>query len=979
MEIVTINRLGFRYQNCVSALSDVTLSVKAGEFLVICGRSGSGKTTLLRHLKPQLAPRGETEGEILFCGEPLSSLDERAAAARIGFVAQSPEGQIVTDKVWHELAFGLESLGLPTDVIRRRVAETASFFGIHNWFHKDVSELSGGQKQLLNLAAVMVMQPELLILDEPTSRLDPIAAAEFLAMLKKINDELGTTIILSEHRLEEALSLASRVVVMERGSIVCADSAAAVGKLLKESGSAMFCAMPAAARIWGALGAAGECPVSVKDGRAFLREFIAGREICDTAQNCNTSTGARWHISSGDAEFGGVIGNSAEIAAKTSSGISPNIGGESDSPLKNRSKLGEAAQKITASESTEKSGKLGEPAIGLRGVWFKYERTLPDVLRGCGISARFGEIVCVVGGNGAGKSTLLKALAGVKNPYRGTVMRNGKVCLLPQDARLLFSKKTVREELSDALSDSDDPERIAETAERCGISALLDRHPYDLSGGETQRAALAKLLLAEPRILLLDEPTQGLDAGAKAELCNLLKGLARGGACVVAVSHDIEFCAETADRCALFFDGAIAAEGSPREFFSDNNFYTTPLRRICRGIIEGAVTVEDAADLILGRLPKEPPAPPSPPASGNVPNLCDLPNAPENGSVSGGEAHELCKAPVSPSPPASGNVPNLCDLPKAPETRAAYTYYNIAWWRKLCAAGLVISVAAAWAIWGRSLDFSALLGSGGVTAAGWRTFALFGLGIVYLAAAALIVKGGKPLYAAERSQKPRRAAVAAIVQIAVVAGTVWLGVAVLPRRAYYLTATAIILECLAACFIGIERRGLSARRLAVIAALCALGIVGRAAFFMLPQVKPVLAIAILAGVGLGGEAGFTVGAVTMLVSNIMFGQGPWTPWQMFAAGACGLIGGLAGRTAAMRRRGSLAALGAALAVIVYGGIVNPSSAFIWGGESLSFGMIASYWLSGLPMDALHGLATAAFLWVLSEPLLGALARADADG
>lgn len=894
MEIVTIKRLGFRYPNeGENALTDVLLSVAAGEFLVICGRSGSGKTTLLRHLKPQLSPRGEMSGEILFAGKPISALDERSAAAKIGFVAQSPEGQLVTDKVWHELAFGLESLGVPTAEIRRRVAETASFFGIHNWFRKDVSELSGGQKQLLNLAAAMVTQPELLILDEPTSRLDPIAAAEFLAILKKINDELGTTVILSEHRLEAALPLASRVIVMENGSIVCADSAAAVGKLLKKSGSGMFRAMPAAVRIAGAIDPARECPVSVNEGRAFLREFIA--------------------------EHGFV----------------------------------QPAQKNAASENAQKSAadvNVKDFAVELRGGWFGYERGLPDVLRGCDFQARFGEIVCVVGGNGAGKSTLLKILAGAKKPRRGTVTRRGRVCMLPQEPRLLFSKKTVGEEFCTSLSGADQTDgekhaKISETAARCGVSGLLERHPYDLSGGETQRAALAKLLLAEPQILLLDEPTQGLDAEAKAELAELLRGLAAEGACVVAVSHDIEFCAELATRCALLFDGAIAAESSPREFFSGNSFYTTAAHRISRGYVDGAVTVEDITERFL----------------------CETPNAPNaEKSTPVPESSELCETPNTPKPDTYNNISET-PLPL---------------WRKICAAALVCLTAAAWAIWGRKLDFSALIGAAGVTTAGWRAFALFGSGICCLGAAALIVRGGKPLGKINNSERFRkntlRSAVIAFVLIAAVAATVWLGVTVFPRRAYYLTATAILVECMAACFFGAfsqtERRGFTARRLAVIAVLCALGVAGRAAFFWIPQVKPVLAICILAGAGLGGEAGFTVGAVTMLVSNMMFGQGPWTPWQMFAAGVCGMLGGLFHQCGFLRKRAALASFGAALAVVVYGGIVNPSSAFIWGGEALSFNMVAAYWLSGLPMDALHAFATAAFLWALSEPILGALAR-----
>ena len=198
-------------------------------------------------------------------------MDQRTLAARIGFVQQSPENQIVTDKVWHELAFGLESLGVDTPTIRRRVAEMAAFFGIEDWFYRDVSDLSGGQKQLLNLASVMAMQPDVLILDEPTSQLDPIAASDFLAVLGKINRELGTAVVLTEHRLEEAFPLATAVAVMDRGQLLCTGTPYDVGRRLKALGHRMFLAMPAAMRVWASVETEAPCPVTVREGRDFLR------------------------------------------------------------------------------------------------------------------------------------------------------------------------------------------------------------------------------------------------------------------------------------------------------------------------------------------------------------------------------------------------------------------------------------------------------------------------------------------------------------------------------------------------------------------------------------------------------------------------------------------------------------------------------------------------------------------------------------
>ena len=441
MEIFTIRNLNFAYpEQAKNAISDLSLSVQPGEFLVLCGPSGCGKSTLLRQLKTVLAPHGRRSGEILFDGKKLDELSQREQAEKIGFVQQSPENQIATDKVWHELAFGLESLGYDTPTIRRRVAEMASFFGIQTWFYKSVTELSGGQKQLLNLASVMVLQPKVLILDEPTSQLDPIAASDFLATLGKINRELGTTIILTEHRLEEAFSFASRVAVMDGGKLLCTGTPAEVGATLKASGNAMFLAMPAAMRIWSATDSTAACPISVCDGRNWLLDYAKAHDL-------------------------------------------------------------------QAIPEENKNAPDTETVVSARELWFKYDKDLPDVVKGLSLELHKGEFLALLGGNGTGKTTTLKLLANLKKAYRGELNITGSVGMLPQNPQALFLKSTVHEDLLEILPKSERKnERLAQVVSLCKLAELLDRHPYDLSGGEQQRAALAKILLLNPDILLLDEP-----------------------------------------------------------------------------------------------------------------------------------------------------------------------------------------------------------------------------------------------------------------------------------------------------------------------------------------------------------------------------------------------------------------------------------------------------------------------------------------
>ena len=549
METIRLEHVTFSYPLAErSALEDVSFSILPSQFVVLCGKSGCGKSTLLRQLKKNLIPYGRLEGEVLYCGQPVADLDDRRSVTEIGFVQQNPDNQIVTDKVWHELAFGLESLGLENAAIKRRVAEMASYFDIQGWFRKSVGELSGGQKQLLNLASIMAMQPKVLILDEPTSQLDPIAAEEFLKTVYKINRDLGTTVIISEHRLEELFPMADRVMVMDQGRVLAFDSPERIGSFLsggeggqKVSGGAlsrhpMFYGLPSVTRIFADACPGDDNPLTIREGRLKLAHLLEGKDV----------------------RPGSVT---------------------------------DPAEKFPA----------GEIVIQVRDLWFRYNRDSGDVLRGLNLKVERNQLYCLLGGNGTGKSTTLKIIAGILKGQRGTVTADrNKLSMLPQNPQALFTEITAEEELMEALYYVKLPveeklRRVEDMLALMEIAHLRKANPYDLSGGEQQRLALGKILLLEPEILLLDEPTKGLDPFFKRTLAGILRKLTEEGVTVFMVSHDIEFCAEYGDRCAMFFDGGIVSEGSPRDFFAGNSFYTTAANRVARQWRPDAITCEEVS------------------------------------------------------------------------------------------------------------------------------------------------------------------------------------------------------------------------------------------------------------------------------------------------------------------------------------------------------------------------------------------------
>ncbi len=858
VEKIKIKNLIFSYPNSEkTALNDINLTINQGEFVTICGKSGCGKSTLLRHLKPILTPHGKTSGEIYFDGKSIYDLSDREQAENIGFVMQNPDNQIVTDKVWHELVFGLESLGINSAEIRSKAAEMASFFGIQNWFYENVANLSGGQKQILNLASVMVMNPTLLLLDEPSSQLDPISAHDFFTMLERINTELGVTIILSEHNLSEVFPLSDKVVVMEDGKITAENTPYKIGEELKQN--SMFAALPTPTKIYYSLGNnSGNCPITIRDGHKWLEK-----------QQINE------HF-----EF-----------------------------------------------KSEKNRINTEPILELKDVWFRYEKNSDDILKGLSFKVHENEFYAIVGGNGVGKSTALSVISKINKPYRGKVFINDdtKVAVMPQNPQSLFLKKSVLEELYDAVFDVEKEKRkneIEYVIKLCELDNLLENHPYDLSGGEQQRVALAKMLLRKPDLLVLDEPTKGLDACFKRKLATILKSLQKNGMTVLMVTHDIEFCAEYADICAMFFDGKIVSEAPPRKFFAENNFYTTSAKRMADGIIENAVLDKD----IIRAL--------------------------------GGEAEDLTET----------NDELNYILPKKTVIKQGKKEY-----KKLNVHNVVLGIVFVILFVMTQCLFCGRYDN-------WKNYVAQTISILFIAAAMFNLiprkKLGKELIQNEKSKRKisKRTKIATLLILFLIPITIFIGIYYLGDKKYYFISLLIILETMIPFAFAFENRKPKARELVIISSLCAIGVVGRTAFFMLPQFKPVAAIVIISGVAFGGETGFLVGAITAFVSNFFFGQGPWTPWQMFSFGIIGFLAGIMFQKGILRKtKTDMCVFGFLVTFVIYGGIMNPASVIMWQ-SNININMVLSSYVMGMPFDFIHAVSTVFFLFFAAEPMLEKLER-----
>ena len=724
-------------------MSELTLDIKNGEFILICGESGSGKTTLLKNMKEKLGMKA-------------------------GYVSQNVRECIVTDKVWHELAFGLESLGCPQEQIRRRVAEMTSFFGISELFRKKTSELSGGEAQLVLLASVMSTVPDILLLDEPTSQLDPVSAEKLLAILEKIHNELGTTVIIAEHRFSGLLGQCTRMVLLENMEIIKDGSVESVCRELFEKKHTFYSSLPVYVRAYYELGADREgfaLPKSVNEGRSVACAFPEEYEA--------------W---------------------------------------------------VSEEYRKGRGRKKGEKTLGISKLSFSYDGK-NKVLDRLDLDFYSGSLTAVLGANGSGKTTLLSIIAGMEKGYTGSlsVKKGQRILLLCQNPRLMFMKESIREELLSFNKNSENPltkEGLEKICRECKIEHILDRHPYDVSGGEIQRAALAKLLVGRPDIILLDEPTKGMEGSFKSELAEILDGLCEKGLTVVMASHDLEFAAKYADDCVLLFDGRVASSENSDDFFDGNSFYTSDGKRMSK-------------------------------TGGNP-------------GKTGAETETKGGLDQSPKKTASLRMPVLL---------------------------MLLSV------------------------------------------------------------------------FVLVPFTVFFGSTILDNRKYYFVSLLVMLELLLPAYIIYEARKPGAIEIVVIASMCALTVSGRVIFYMLPTIKPVIALVMMAGLAFGPLDGMIVGATSMLVSNMFFGQGPWTPWQMFVFALIGFISGMIGRKKELRDNRLLMCLaGIVLTIVVFGGIMNPASIIMYEPD-FNKNMIMTAYATGFPLDLLTAAFTAIFIWFGLKPVM----------
>ena len=604
MALIEFENFSFAYLNSdgtesqVKSLDNINLEIEYGDFVLLCGPSGCGKTTLLTNLKKELVPAGRRAGEIRFNGTEIQNLDDISSACDIGYLFQNPDSQIVTDTVIQEIAFPLENIGLPTEEIRNRISEIVAFFGINDILHKNVNELSGGQKQLVNLCSLLVLRPEVLLLDEPMSQLDPIASYEFLSIVRRLNEEFSITVIMSEHKADSIFPFIDKAVFLKDGKIEFVDNAHNIcSEVIDDEIFENY--LPAVTKIYNSLSVKYpsliklNTPLSIREGRRCL----------------GTIRDDLIKISNGDEESNNL--DSANLHHINKKYNSQEKSGIIDKLPFNRNK---------------------DALIQMKGIYFAYEKE-NLILKNVDFDLNKGDFLSLIGGNGVGKSTFLQLLVGILKPIKGKVKYKKGINLayVHQNPMIHFSKDNVREEFMESILESnllskngigfsgEDYEKLLkmssdefiesdmlnglkfdsidynfkELIEFFDITNLIDKHPYDCSGGEQQKIVIVKALLQNADVLILDEPTKGLDPLSSKALADILNSLRDNGLTILMTSHDLDFVANNCKRCLMLFDKDIQIDDDPKVIFAENNFYTTFVNRMVKEYVPEIVTLED--------------------------------------------------------------------------------------------------------------------------------------------------------------------------------------------------------------------------------------------------------------------------------------------------------------------------------------------------------------------------------------------------
>ena len=534
MVFLETKNLSFKYLDNSFTLSDVNFSLDKGDFCLVVGKTGCGKTTLLKLLKKEITPSGELKGIVKIDGLDLKDYD----SSKIVYMFQNPSRQIVSDKVYHEIVFGLEARGLEKEVIETKLAEIVNYLDINDLLEKHTMELSGGEAQLVSLASLLVLDPEVILLDEASSQLDPLTRKKFLEILKRINQDFGITIILVEHNLEDILEFTDKIIVLDKGKMIYFG--------LKEEAINFL--------------------ASNKEYFAFLPKTLQISKYLDL--------GTLLHLK------------------------------DVKEALKNKYK-----NEINFSYETKVFEK---EIIKAEDVYYRYSKKEKDVLEKLSLTVYDNEILGLVGGNGVGKTTLLKNLAGIRSfysgkieidnknirKYKGNTLYKNLIAYLPQDPLTLFLKRTVGEDLEYYVKSLDlDKALLEKLLVKFDLKPLLEMSPYDLSGGELQKAAFTKILLSKPKILLLDEPTKGMDFSLREELKEILRDLKAKGATIIIATHDLEFIASVADRVGIMFNGKVLSLTDSHSFFSNSNFYTTVASLASRDLYDKVITVPELVEI----------------------------------------------------------------------------------------------------------------------------------------------------------------------------------------------------------------------------------------------------------------------------------------------------------------------------------------------------------------------------------------------